>query len=52
MTLAAPVPTEDHSSDEQSLPIATIKSDPMFKYQAMRLFGMDAVGMTQPSRAS
>jgi hypothetical protein len=32
------VATEEHSSNEQSLPVATMKSEPMFEYQAVRLW--------------
>jgi hypothetical protein len=38
------IATEDYSSDDQSLPITTMKSEPTFEYQAAHPFGMDAAG--------
>jgi hypothetical protein len=32
-----PVATEEHSSNGQSVPVATVKYEHMFKYQAARL---------------
>jgi hypothetical protein len=48
ITSATPIATENHNNDEQSLPIATMKSEPTFEYQAARLFGMDAASTTEP----
>jgi hypothetical protein len=52
MTSATAITTKDHNRDDQPLPIATVKSEPTFKYQAARLFGIDAASATEPLRAS
>jgi hypothetical protein len=38
VTSSMPVATEEYSSDEQRLSIATVESEPTFEYQVARLW--------------